>query len=141
MSEDRESSSDPRYCERLGIGDGGGAGGGGCTLSVRVGSATSMLGGRNNGVLGLRWAAGSCPVVTSAGRTGQIATGSVAYGNTLGRTLGASVEATSRVTVSRVKNDSPPRFGVVYVVCTTSSVDVPRDVHGLFPNSEYGKVQ
>ena len=88
MSEDRESSSDPRYCERLGIGDGGGAGGGGCTPSVRVGSVTSMSGGRrNNGVLGLRRAAGSGPVVTSAGRTGQIPTGSVTYGNTLGRTL------------------------------------------------------
>ena len=109
VSEDRESSSDPRYCERLGIGDGGGARG--------VGSVTIMLGWRcNNGVLGLaigvrlrlRWAAGSGPVATtSAGRTGQVATGSVAYGNTLGRTLATNV------TVSRVKNDSPPRFGVV----------------------------
>ena len=44
MSEDRESSSDPKYCERLGIGDGGGTGGGECTLSVRVGSVTIVLG-------------------------------------------------------------------------------------------------
>jgi len=49
VSEDRESSSDPKYCDTIGVGDGGGGDGGDCARKVYAGSTgIAPSGGRRS---------------------------------------------------------------------------------------------